>query len=54
MFVEQMLLRAHERLATVDAGAPVIEAAGLMSKPRTNREMQRQRLYCQGRNHHDA
>ena len=36
MFVEQMLLRAHERLATVEAGAPVIEAAGLMSKPHTD------------------
>ena len=36
MFVEQMLLRAHERLATVGAGAPVIEAAGLLSKPHTD------------------
>ncbi len=36
MFVEQMLLRAHERLAIVDAGAPVIEAAGLLSKPHTD------------------
>jgi CBS domain-containing protein len=36
MFVEQMLLRAHERLATVDAGTPVIEAAGLLSKAHTD------------------
>lgn len=36
MFVEQMLLRAHERLETVSAGAPVIEAANLLSKPHTD------------------
>jgi len=36
MFVEQMLLRAHERLAMVDAGALVIEAAGLLSRPHTD------------------
>jgi CBS domain-containing protein len=36
MFVQQMLLRAHERLATVGACAPVIEAAGLLSKPHTD------------------
>ena len=33
MFAEQMLPRARERLATIGAGAPVIQAADLMSKP---------------------
>jgi len=33
MFAEQMLPRARERLATVNAAAPVKEAADLMSKP---------------------
>jgi CBS domain-containing protein len=36
MFAEQMLPRARERLATVSAGAPVREAADLMSKPHTD------------------
>jgi len=33
MFVEQMLLRACERLAVVDAGASVKNAADLMAQP---------------------
>lgn len=33
MIAEQMLARARERLATIDAGAPVKGAADLMSKP---------------------
>ncbi len=36
MLAEQMLPRARERLATIDAGAPVKEAADLMSKPHTD------------------
>ena len=36
MFAEQMLPRARERLATIDAGAPVREAADLMSTPHTD------------------
>lgn len=36
MLAEQMLQRARERLATIDAGAPVKEAADLMSKPHTD------------------
>lgn len=36
MLAEQMLLRARERLATVGTGAPVREAAYLMSKPHTD------------------
>ncbi len=36
MLVEQMLPRARERLATINAGAPVKEAADLMSKPHTD------------------
>jgi CBS domain-containing protein len=36
MFAEQMLPRARERLATIDAEAPVKEAADLMSKPHTD------------------
>ena len=36
MFAEQMLPRARERLATVNAAAPVQEAADLMSKPHTD------------------
>ncbi len=36
MFAEQMLPRARERLATIDAGALVREAADLMSKPHTD------------------
>lgn len=33
MFVEQMLPRARERLATIRAAAPVTEAANMMSEP---------------------
>jgi len=33
MFVEQILPRARERLATISAVAPVTEAAKMMSKP---------------------
>ena len=36
MFVEQMLSRAGERLAIVEAGASVKEAACLMAKPDTD------------------
>ncbi len=36
MIVEQMLPRARERLATIGGGAPVREAADLMSKPHTD------------------
>lgn len=36
MLTKQMLSRARERLATIDAGAPVSEAADLMSKPHTD------------------
>lgn len=36
MFAEQMLPRARERLTTISAGAPVKEAADLMSKPHTD------------------
>ncbi len=36
MFVEQMLSRARERLATIGAGARVKEAADLMSRPHTD------------------
>ncbi len=36
MFAEQMLPRARERLATVNAAAPVKDAADLMSKPHTD------------------
>lgn len=36
MYAEQMLPRARERLATIDAAAPVKEAANLMSKPHTD------------------
>lgn len=36
MFVEQMLTRARERLATVDSGAPVKAAADLMARPHTD------------------
>lgn len=36
MFAEQMLPRARERLATMDAAAPVKEAADLMSQPHTD------------------
>jgi len=36
MFAEQMLPRARERLATIDAAAPVKYAADLMSKPHTD------------------
>jgi CBS domain-containing protein len=36
MLAEQMLPRARERLATIDAAAPVKEAADLMSKPHTD------------------
>jgi CBS domain-containing protein len=36
MFVEQMLPRARERLATVGTGAPVRDAADLMAKPHTD------------------
>lgn len=33
MFAEQLLPQARERLATIGAGAPVREAAGLMARP---------------------
>ena len=36
MLVKQMLPRAHERLAVIEAEAPVREAAYLMSKPHTD------------------
>ena len=36
MLAEQMLPKACERLATINAGAPVKEAADLMSKPHTD------------------
>jgi CBS domain-containing protein len=36
MLAEQMLPSARERLATIDAGAPVKEAADLMTKPHTD------------------
>lgn len=36
MFVEQMLSRARERLATIGDGARVSEAADLMSRPHTD------------------
>jgi CBS domain-containing protein len=36
MFVKQMLPRARERLAVIEAEAPVREAAYLMSKPNTD------------------
>ena len=36
MFVERILPKARERLATIGAAAPVREAAGLMSKPHTD------------------
>ncbi|MEO8716010.1 MAG: CBS domain-containing protein [Acetobacteraceae bacterium] len=36
MFAEQMLPRARERLATIDAGGLVRDAADLMSKPHTD------------------
>ena len=36
MFVEQILPRARERLATIDAEAPVREAADLMARPHTD------------------
>jgi len=36
MFVEQMLLRACERLAVVDAGASIKNAADLMAQPATD------------------
>lgn len=36
MFVEQMMPRAIERLATIEAAAPVKKAAELMSKPHTD------------------
>jgi CBS domain-containing protein len=36
MLVKQMLPRARERLAVIDAEAPVREAAYLMSKPHTD------------------
>ncbi len=36
MFVEQMLLRACERLAVVDAGASVKDAADLLAQPATD------------------
>lgn len=35
MFAEQMMAKARERLATISDGAPVREAAALMSKPHT-------------------
>ncbi len=35
MFAEEMLPRARERLATIDAAASVKDAADLMSKPHT-------------------
>ena len=36
MFVEQMLPRARERLATISGAAPVKDAAALMAKPHTD------------------
>lgn len=36
MFVEQMLSRACERLAVIDAGAAIKEAADLMAQPGTD------------------
>ncbi|WP_372624540.1 CBS domain-containing protein [Falsiroseomonas sp.] len=36
MFVERILPKACERLATIGAAGPVREAAGLMSKPHTD------------------
>jgi len=36
MLVEQMLPRARQRLAVIEAEAPVMEAAALMSKPHTD------------------
>jgi CBS domain-containing protein len=36
MLVKQMLPRARERLAVIEAEAPVREAAYLMSKPHTD------------------
>ena len=36
MFVEQILPRARERLAVVDVGARVKDAAALMVKPHTD------------------
>jgi len=36
MFVEQMLSRASERLAIVDAGASLKDAASLMARPETD------------------
>lgn len=36
MFVERILPKARERLATIGAAAPVREAADLMSKPHTD------------------
>ncbi len=36
MFVEQMLPRARERLATLSGAAPVTEAADIMSRPHTD------------------
>ena len=36
MFVAQMLSRARERLAVIEAEAPVKDAADLMSKPHTD------------------
>ena len=33
MFVEQMMPKARERLATIDAAAQVTEAAALMARP---------------------
>jgi CBS domain-containing protein len=36
MFIERMLPRAHERLATIDASASIREVADLMSKPNTD------------------
>jgi CBS domain-containing protein len=36
MFVEQMLLRAGERLAVLDAGGSVRDAANLMAQPATD------------------
>jgi CBS domain-containing protein len=36
MLVEQMLPRARQRLAVIEAVAPVMEAAALMSRPHTD------------------
>ena len=36
MIVKNILPRALERLAVIEAGAPVREAAALMSKPHTD------------------